>query len=182
MDKVKSLALANNLIERIGAKARHLFLSKQLWCSEAVLVTLNQGLRGGLPASLAEGLTVGMGGGIGGSGCLCGAVNGAVVALGLFLSGAGPSRRQSDKTVRTYAKRLNTAFISRFGTGCCRKLMHSKTRKGRSKRQCCAEQTAFTAEYAARLILVHRPELIQRADLDFLNRHHHRTEISLVRI
>lgn len=179
MKKEHPLSREAKLIDQIGAKAQRLFLSKKLWCSEAVLVTLNQGFRGGLPHELAKGLTVGMGAGLGGSGCLCGAVNGAVVALGLFLAGCEPSKRLSDKTVRAHAKELKEAFKSRFGATCCRTLTRPDNLKGRSKHQCCADQTRFAAEYAARIILSRRPELIQKADLDYLKQGQNRSRTFL---
>jgi C_GCAxxG_C_C family probable redox protein len=162
------------LIDQISAKAENLFLSGQLWCSEAVLVTLNQGLGGGLPPGLAEGLTAGMGEGLGGSGCLCGAVNGAVVALGLFLAGGEPSKRFPAKIVRAHAKELENAFKTRFGGTCCRILTKKDKLAKQSKRQRCAEQTAFAAAIAAKIILTRRPKLVQTADLAYLNQRQNR--------
>jgi C_GCAxxG_C_C family probable redox protein len=165
------------LITVIGAKAYDLFTTGRLWCSEAVLVTLNQGLGGGLSRRTAEALTVGMGSGLGGSGCLCGAVNGAVVGLGLFLAGCDASKRINAKAIRAHAKYLEKAFRSRFGATCCRILM-----KKNSKNQRCAEQTAFAAEVAASIILHRRPELLKSADFNFLNQHQSRVTTFLKKI
>lgn len=171
MEKANAPSAEERLITLIGAKSRNLFTSGQLWCSEAVLVTLNQSLNGGLSRDMAEGLTMGMGGGLGGSGCLCGAVNGAVVALGLFLAGCEPSMRLPAKTVRAHARELETAFNDQFGSACCRILTCNGKTGGQTKRERCAGQTAFAAEYAARIILCRRPDLVAQADLEFLNHH-----------
>ena len=114
MEKSSIKTSVKKLITVIGTKAYYLFITGRLWCSEAVLVTLNQGLGGGLSRRTAEALTMGMGNGLGGSGCLCGAVNGAVVALGLFLAGCNASNRIGAKAIRAMPKiwkgRLNLAL------------------------------------------------------------------------
>jgi len=176
MENADILTPEETLLSLVGEKARNLFLSERLWCSEAVLVTLNQGLSGGLTPEMAEGLTVGMGAGLGGSGCLCGALNGAVVALGLFLAGCEASRRIPAKAVRAHAKDLENEFKSRFGATCCRILTQKQIDKDHSKRRRCAEQTAFAAESAARVILTRRPELLLAADKEYLNQRRSRAE------
>ncbi len=174
MEKASAPTSEEKLISLIGEKARNLFESGELWCSEAVLVTLNQGLGGGLSPQVAQSLTVGMGAGLGGSGCLCGAVNGAVVALGLFLAGCAPAQCIPDKAVRAHAKELTQAFSSSFGATCCRILTRKDANGGQSKRSRCATQTAFAAEFAARIILARRPGLIQNADLTYLTQRQNR--------
>jgi hypothetical protein len=54
----------------IGARAKNLFLSRQMYCSEAVLVTLNQGLRGSLEEYQALALAAPFSEGVGKSGCI----------------------------------------------------------------------------------------------------------------
>ncbi len=174
MEKANAPTSEEQLISLIGEKAHNLFDSGELWCSEAVLATLNQGLGGGLAPHVAQGLTVGMGAGLGGSGCLCGAVNGAVVALGLFLAGCDPNRRIPDKAVRAHTKELTQAFSSNFGATCCRILTRKDSNLRQSKHQRCAGQTAFAAEFAARIILARRPELVPSADLAYLSRRQNR--------
>ncbi|HIJ36997.1 MAG TPA: hypothetical protein HPP59_06975, partial [Deltaproteobacteria bacterium] len=66
-------------------RAKDFFVSKQLYCSEAVLVTINHGLGGGMSDELAIRLSSTLPEGLAGSGCLCGALGGAILALGLFL-------------------------------------------------------------------------------------------------
>lgn len=179
MEDAGNLSSQEKLITLIGEKAHNLFTSGRLLCSEAVLVTLNQGLKGGLSQEMAEALTAGMGGGLGGSGCLCGAVNGAVVALGLFLKGCEPSNRVTAKVVRAHTRKLEKAFTARFGATCCRILSKNDAAGNQTKRQRCADQTAFAAELAARIILSRRPDIKDQADHSYLEQRHSRASTYL---
>jgi C_GCAxxG_C_C family probable redox protein len=123
---------------------------------------------------MAEALTAGMGGGLGGSGCLCGAVNGAVVALGLFLKGCESKKQVSAKIVRAHTRELEKTFTAHFGATCCRILSKKDKSGNQTKRQRCADQTAFAAELAAKIILHRRPDIADRADLDYLEQRHGR--------
>lgn len=138
-----------------GERARNLFETGQLLCSEAVLAVLNEALRGGLDPQAAVRLTSGLPEGMGGSGCTCGALTGSVLALGLFLGRDGPGIGNS-KQVMQASQALHGQFKKRFGSTCCRVL--SKDQK------ICADLTAFAAESAARIILEKRPRLALDAD------------------
>src|SRR5208283_2338144 len=76
---------AEHLASMIGKRAENLYLTGQLLCSEAVLAVMNRGLAGGLPEGMDIRLASALPVGLGNSGCTCGALSGAVLALGLFL-------------------------------------------------------------------------------------------------
>lgn len=143
--------------QRIGQAARGLFLSRKHLCAEAVLLALNRELDGGLSDAQAAALASGLPLGLGGAGCLCGAVSGAALALGLFL--AGPGGRLYRRDVRRASRELHRLFSEAHGSTCCRVL----TKKLKDDRQAhfrqCADLTGFAAREAARLILERRPEL-----------------------
>jgi C_GCAxxG_C_C family probable redox protein len=156
-----------DLVHLITAKARNLFLTRQLQCSQAVLCTLNEGLGGGLRRDMAERLAAGLAEGLGGSGCLCGAVSGAVLALGLFM----------DKDRRTLFKAsgssyssalLHREFAGRFGSACCKVLSKKAKHDGKAHFEQCAEMTGAAAQIASRIILESRPHLAKTADVDYL--------------
>ncbi len=152
----------------IGQRAANLFLTRQLWCSGAALVVLNQALSGDLTQDLAIRLAAGLGDGMGGSGCLCGALNGGALALGLFL-GTGRLSPGGDKKVLEATHQLHNRFKATFGSACCRVLMKTGTKESAAHDQDCALRTAGAAELAAFLILAQRPELSQRIDWNYLN-------------
>jgi C_GCAxxG_C_C family probable redox protein len=155
------------LIDLIGARAKNLFLTGQLLCTEAVLTVINQGLKGDLPPELAIRIASGLPEGLGGSGCLCGALNGGVLALGLFLGRNRPGFGNGNR-VRRSARMLHDCFRETFGGTCCRNL----TRDFRHDRDLhfkhCAELTAEAARMTARIILHERPDVVKQADTAFL--------------
>ena len=156
------------LIHSIGQRARNAFMTRQLWCAEAVFVVLNQALRGGLRPEAAQQLVSGFGEGIGGVGCICGALSGGALALGLFNGSSIPGLRDN-KPVMASSRQLHDRFKTRFGSTCCRKLTR-KVRKGsRNHYTLCAEHTGAAAEMAAEIILHQKPKLGLEADWSYLS-------------
>ena len=150
------------LIHRIKDRASNLYLTRQMLCTEAVMSAINQGLDGGLTDAQATAMAAPFSAAMGETGCLCGALSGAVMASGLIL-GKGHGHRHR-KAMRENARRLHDEFKVANGATCCRVL----TRKVRNDRkahfQQCAHLTAQAAEMAARLVLERRPDLVQHAD------------------
>jgi C_GCAxxG_C_C family probable redox protein len=106
---------------------------------------------------------------LGESGCLCGALSGAVMAAGLLLGQAHPLHGR--KRMRDSARHLHDTFRSVHGSTCCRVLSRPVQNDHRAHFQHCAGLTAQAADMAARLILQKRPELIAPADEGFPARH-----------
>lgn len=78
------------LIAQIKKRARNLYLTRQLLCAEAVLVTLNKALNGGLSDAQAIALAAPFSMALGESGCICGALSGAIMACGIFVGSGRP--------------------------------------------------------------------------------------------
>ena len=150
-----------DLVSRLKAHARNLYETRQLLCSEAVLVALNQGLSGGLTEEQAVAMAAPFCVAMGDSGCLCGALSGAVLAAGLFVGNHRPyaSRRE----MRESGRALHNAFRTANGATCCRVLSKPVKHDKKAHFSQCAGFTAEAAEMAARLILEKRPELIKIA-------------------
>jgi len=155
------------LAETIGERARNLYLTGQLLCSVAVLVVLNKGLGGGLSDDVAIRLASALPVGLGNSGCVCGALSGAALAVGLFLGRSRPGSRDEMEALKA-ANLVHDRFKDRFGATCCRVL--TKTVKGNNKEHLeqCARLTGQAAEMAALVILERRPELIAGVDKSYL--------------
>ena len=159
---------AETLIERIGQRACNLYLTRQLLCTEAVVETLNEALNGRLSKTQVVALTAPFCVALGESGCMCGALSGAVIACGLFLGDQHPYRKR--KHMRTSARQLHDEFKARNGATCCnaliRKVKHDKQAHFRQ----CADITKKAAEMAARKILENRPELATKSNSRFWDR------------
>ena len=151
----------------VESRAQNLFITRQLHCAEAVFLALNQGFGGELSEETAIRLASTMTDGFGGAGCLCGALGGSLLALGLFLSRDQPSGRDKYNAQRA-AKVLHDLFRDQFGSTCCR-VLNNKTKKGsRAHFEHCKEMTGVGARLAAQIILERRPELARKADLAYL--------------
>ncbi len=157
---------SGQLARTIGKRAENLYLTGQLLCSEAILAVMNRGLRGGLPEGTDIRLTSALPIGIGESGCTCGALSGAALALGLFLGRDRPGT--NGKQAMAAANLLHNRFKRLFGSTCCRVLTQKVKHNQKDHFKQCAEITGQTAGLAALLILEKRPELADNADLGYL--------------
>ncbi len=92
------------------AEAEQLYRSGKYHCAEAVLEVVRRHFAPDVPESIV-GAVSGFGGGSS-SGCICGAVSGGTVALGLVLA---------DKKETTHlTKELHTWFKVKYGVTCCK--------------------------------------------------------------
>ncbi len=155
------------LIARIRDRAYNLYASRQMLCTEAVLTALNKGLDGGLTDDQTTAMAAPFGAALGDSGCICGALSGAVMASGLLLGQKHAYRRR--KGMRDGARRLHDAFKAANGTTCCRALTWTVKDDAKAHFIRCAQLTAQAAEMAAGMVLDRRPELMDRANDDFLD-------------
>ncbi len=165
------------LVAQLKEEARHLYLSRRFLCAEAVMVTLNKGLGGDLSESQAGALAAPFSVAMGQSGCICGALSGAVLACGQFL---GNNRRS--RTSRAYARQLHDSFKTANGATCCRVLTRKVKHDKQAHFQQCADLTADTTEMAAILILHKRPELIAQAGNDLLLRRYSKIGDTMTRL
>ena len=162
----KSETDAEAVIARIGERARNLYETRQLLCTEAVVSALNHGLKGGLTDAQATALAAPFSVALGESGCLCGALSGAVLASGLLLGRDRPYLHR--KEMRDTSRQLHDAFKAANGTTCCRVLSKKVRNDKKAHFQQCADFTAQAAEMAARMVLEKRPELIGQVNDEFL--------------
>lgn len=134
--------------EKVKQDAMDLFRSGQYYCSEAVMSAIKSNYDLDLPdeiISMASGFPVG----IGKSKCVCGAVSGGVMALGLFFGrtkGSNPKDPLSVKTLEV-ANELQAYFKANHKVLCCSILTKGMDMaSGEHKEQC----IAFTGEIAGK--------------------------------
>ena len=99
------------LAEQCRQEAEGLYRSGRYHCAEAVLETVRKHFTPALPESLVH-LVSGFGGGSG-AGCICGAVSGGTVALGLALG-------SDKKAIAHMTRELHTWFRGKYGVTCCK--------------------------------------------------------------
>ncbi len=158
----------NPSLDLFQSKAENLYAARDMCCSQAIMLLLNDGFGGGLEQETVIGLSAGFCGGMGDAGCACGALTGSIMGLGLFL---GPQRSDglSKKEFRGVTKRLHDQFLHRFGSTCCRILIKDFEKKRKQHREFCKKLTGETASMVCGLLIDVRPELINKINGNFLH-------------
>lgn len=116
--KTKPTLEGMELAEVCQLEAEVLYRSGKYHCAEAVLEAIRKHFSPQTPQSIVATVS-GFGGGSG-SGCICGAVSGGTVALGLVL--------QDKKVIAHLTRELHTWFKEKYGVTCCKTICH--THKG----------------------------------------------------
>ncbi len=139
------------VVEAIRRRAENLFDTRQLLCAEAVLHAVAETLGGPLSPDQAAALGTPFCQGMGGAGCTCGALSGAVAAVGLYRG--RPERGAGGAKGRALARRMHDAFRADCGATCCRVLIrHVRHDKAAHFAQC-RSLTGKGAVLAARALL-----------------------------
>jgi C_GCAxxG_C_C family probable redox protein len=138
-------------IDRIRQKAEDYYRRGDFYCSEAIVKTIREEFH--LPVSedvvkMASGFPVG----IGGAGCVCGAVVGGVMALGLFFGRTAPGDDRVKKAM-ALAQELHDRFKEKHKRTCCRWLTRGMTLGSPEHMEQCISFTGEVAEETARIIL-----------------------------
>lgn len=121
---------------KVATDAEGLYRSGKMHCAEAVLAAVKNQF---LPEASDEllRLAAGFGGGSG-SGCICGAVAGGTMGLGLILEG-------DRRTAAELTRELHSWFKAQYGATCC-KVLSAKGKSG------CPGITASVAGTVAQLL------------------------------
>jgi len=106
------------LAEKCRVEAEGLYRSGSHHCAEAVMESIRRHFAADVPESVVSTVS-GFGGGSG-AGCICGAVSGGTVAIGLVL--------HDKKTTSHLTRELHTWFKEKYGVTCCKTIR--QTHKG----------------------------------------------------
>jgi len=138
-------------LQRIEKKAGDYYRRGDYYCSEAIVKTIKDEFELPLPddvIAMASGFPVG----IGGAGCTCGAINGGVLALGMFF-GRKTAGDPCVNKVMALAKELQDTFKKRHKSTCCRVLTKGMELGSEDHMKQCIALTGEVAAETARLIL-----------------------------
>jgi len=122
--------------EHCQLQAEALYRNGTHHCAEAVLEAVRRQFSPETPDAIV-GTVSGFGGGSG-SGCICGAVSGGTVALGLVL--------QNKKETSHLTRELHTWFKEKYGVTCC------KTIRANNPKGICATLTGEVAGKIAEML------------------------------
>lgn len=139
-------------VKKIKKDAEDLFRGG-FFCSEAVVSSIRTNFKLDIPesvVSMASGFPVG----VGMSKCMCGAVSGGVMALGLFFGRTEQNDPKVDKCMEL-SKELHDYFKVANGKNslCCRVLTKEFELGGGEQKEQCIRFTGIAAEKVANIIV-----------------------------
>jgi len=135
--KKKPAIDAEDVPTQVAQEAERLYRSGKMHCAEAVLMSVKQAFAPQIPDEVVQ-MANGFGGGSG-AGCICGAVSGATMALGLVMGG-------DKKAVTALTREVHRWFKEDYGATCCKIL----TAHGKGS---CLKLTTSVAGKVAELLL-----------------------------
>jgi len=143
-------------IKKVREEAEEIFRLGGFYCSEAIVSSIRKNIDPDMPIELvsaASGFPIG----VGRSKCMCGAVSGAVIALGYFFGRVQPTTPTDPKSLKCLelANELQESFRKNHdGVLCCHvHVMGLDMANGEHRPQCIAftgEMAQKTAEIIAR--------------------------------
>ena len=136
------------LIEKVKQRARQLYSEENLSCSQAVLLSMNETFPMGIDTNTLNAMSIPFAAGIGGCGCVCGALGGSLMSLGILL-GADPATNNR-KNIQSISAKMHDTFKEAQSATCCRVIKKKHSEQGRSY---CAQLVEDTAGKAAALLL-----------------------------
>jgi len=140
------LVNSQDIVQSIRTKAEGYFSRGEFFCSEAVVHTINEALGWPFPAEITK-LSSAFPIGIGKSGCLCGAVSGGAMALGMAY-GRKHGEPMPEGMFREAAK-LHDHVKEVYGSTCCRVLVKGYVFTSPERKAHCVNITGEVAAFVA---------------------------------
>jgi C_GCAxxG_C_C family probable redox protein len=143
-------------LDHVRERAEGYFDRGEFFCSEAVVHTINEYLDWKFPeevTKLASGFPIG----IGKSGCLCGAVSGGVMALGMSLGRNHGEGMHED--MFPVASDLHDHVKKLYGSTCCRVMIKDYIFQSPERKAHCVKITGEVAHWVAQKIEENKSEV-----------------------
>lgn len=138
------------IVQNIREKAEGYFARGEFYCSEAVVHALNEALGWPFPSAITQ-LASAFPIGLGKSGCLCGAVSGGAMALGMAY-GRKHGDSMPDKMFPV-AARLHDHVKTVYGSTCCRVLVKGYAFTSPERKAHCVNITGEVAAFVTEQFL-----------------------------
>jgi len=138
-------------VGRIRRTAEDYYRRGDFYCSEAIVKTIRDEFALPVPEEVvkaASGFPVG----VGAAGCICGAIAGGVMALGLVFGRTAPGD-DAVKKAMALSRELHDRFAERHRRTCCRVLTKGMALGSPEHLEQCISLTGEIAEETARIIL-----------------------------
>lgn len=125
--------------------------------------------------SLNSGLGAGLGEGVAGTGCMCGALNGALIVLNAYVAGFNLEKGAAQELANKLTLIAMEEFKQNHGSTCCRVLKRNHKYNSPEWLSHCSDLTEFSTRLVDRIIEDHQAQLGQgvkakkRSKLDMLH-------------
>lgn len=126
----------------------------EFYCSEAIVSVIADNMELDIPKEYLVAMSSGFPGGVGGSKCICGAVSGGVMAIGIFFGRSTPGDEKVKKMMELSAE-LHDWFKkeNEKNSLCCRVLTRNFEWEGEQHRKQCAFYTGIVAKQVAQILI-----------------------------
>ncbi|MHC9541328.1 MAG: C-GCAxxG-C-C family (seleno)protein [Vulcanimicrobiota bacterium] len=140
------------VLQKMRERAESCYLAGDFFCSETVLKVIHENFKTGMPDEIVS-LASAFPHGVGGSGCICGALVGGTMALGMFFGRTAAKDDEKVKKAMELSHELHNIFKERNKVTCCRVLTKNLKMGSPERRAQCARLAAEMTEEAAKIIL-----------------------------
>jgi C_GCAxxG_C_C family probable redox protein len=146
-------------LQRMREMAESYYMAGDFYCSETVLKVISENFETELPEDIVS-LASAFPHGVGGSGCICGALVGGTMALGMFFGRSAAKEDDKVKKAMELSSELHDLFKKKHKVPCCRILTKGVTRGSPEHKQQCARLAGEVTEETAKIIIREKGETI----------------------
>jgi C_GCAxxG_C_C family probable redox protein len=139
-------------LKKMREKAEGYYMAGDFYCSETVLKVIHEHFKTGLPADIVS-LASPFPHGVGGSGCVCGALVGGSMALGMIFGRTAAKDNEKVKKSMELSHELHDIFKGKQKATCCRVLTRNVEHGSPEHMQQCAQRAALVTEETAKIII-----------------------------
>jgi C_GCAxxG_C_C family probable redox protein len=144
-------------LKKMHDKAQSYYMAGDFFCSETVLKVISEHFNTEMPEDIVA-LASAFPHGVGGSGCICGALVGGTMALGMFFGRTAAKEDVKVKKAMELSRELHDLFKKHLKVTCCRVLTKKVVHGSPEHKQQCARIAARVTEETAKIILREKGE------------------------
>jgi C_GCAxxG_C_C family probable redox protein len=148
-------------LQRLREKAENYYMAGDFYCSETVLKVISESFATELPEEIVS-LASAFPHGLGGSGCICGALVGGTMALGMLFGRSAAKEDEKVKKAMELSSELHSLFKKKHKVPCCRILTKGFKPGSPEQKQQCARFAGEVTEETAKMIIREKGAAILR--------------------
>lgn len=146
-------------LQKMRQKAESYYMAGDFYCSETVLKVIFENFETELSEDIVS-LASAFPHGVGGSGCICGALVGGTMAIGMFFGRSVAKEDGKVKKAMELSNELHNLFKKKHRAACCRVLTKNIKHGSPEHIQQCARLAGEVTEETAKIIIREKGETI----------------------